>query len=218
MALRRHWLVAMLALVGCDLDLSTSATTITATGQTNGVTSVVICAGPSQGLGCNDQESFDVTFGSDEESATEGLLSFGSLEADFSSVAAAPLTVTRASDGATASVVSEPFDLTGPASTDVIQRGATIELAWTPSGGDRASWTGNVLCGETDYTPDQPFDIDDTGTATIHTDDLPQGPAGTCTATVGISRSHDGTLDSAFPASSTFVAEQDRVISFQLAE
>jgi hypothetical protein len=211
-------MLVVLGLVGCaPIDLSSDATQITATADGNG-TDVSICAGPSQLLDCNENQfSFQVTFGSDTEPATEGFLSFGTVDAFFADEDAdTPIAVVRTEDNATATAsLPAPFTLTGPLSTETIPSGASIQLTWDNSSADSMTRTTGLTCNGTEYFG-QPVDIDDTGSLTISTDDFPAGESGACSAGVTITRTRDGDPGDVLKQGSTMVAEQARSVGFML--
>jgi hypothetical protein len=211
---RMRGTVILLALGACDLDLDfhSEATSINAVASSFGTT-VSICAGPSELLSCNGNETFDVTVGDETQRAEEGFLSFGTQTASFAASApGTPIQVVRLRDRADAFV-----ELPEPLGLHVSLRGSRIELTWQPSAVDEMKWSSTLSCDGTgaSYFGEEE-DVEDDGELVISTDDLPYGERGLCHASVTLTRRRTGSIDQAFFDGSTIDGEQARTFTFDL--
>jgi len=213
------WLVSVLPIAACDLDLSfeSDGTSVHATGRDDHSIDVSICAGPSGLLDCNqDNDAFAVTADGVTEQASAGFLSFGGLDATFDVNAAdLAITVTR-QDGATGTVTLPPlFDLTGPSGP--VARGDRVALAWQPGSTDAMTWTANVSCPSNGADSiSEPRTIADDGRLEISASELPKPGSGACSASLALTRSRRGTMAAPYPSDSTIAGEQTRAIAFEL--
>jgi hypothetical protein len=218
--MRAHLLLPILAALpvsacGGDLDFQSGATSARATGHDATSLDVSICGGPSGLLDCNqDNRTFTVTVDGVTEPATEGFLSFGTVDATFDvDRADLGVTVTR-DDGANGYVtLPDPFVLAGP--TGVVHRADQIVLGWPPGGGDAMTWWSEVVCGQGNSTATSgPTSIADDGSAEIAASSLPSPGPAPCTATITFTRSRPGTMSDSFGSGSTFTGEQSSAITF----
>ena len=212
------FVLAALPLSACNVDLSfeSDATTIHATGLDAGTIDVSICGGPSGLLDCNqDGHAFTVAADGMTVAATEGLLSFGTLDAIFDvNRADLAVTVTR-DDGATGTVtLPPPFVATGPSTA---RGGDQIAFAWKPGTGDPMAWSADVACGP-DHTSatSGPVAFTDLGELQLSTDDLPRPADGACSVAITLTRTRTGTMYAPFAAGSAITGEQTSQVTFAL--
>jgi hypothetical protein len=211
-------LLLLLPLSACSLDLNftSDATIIHATGDNARSVDVSICGGPSGLLDCNeDHHTFTVTVGGVTEPATEGLISFGTVDATFDvDRLDLGVTVTR-DDGATGTVtLPEPFVLAGPT---VVRHGDQAVVTWAPGGGDPMTWAADVVCGPDNKDASTgPFATDDDGQAEIPWSWLPHPGPAPCSATVTVTRTRPGTMYDPFPGGSAITGEQTSEVTFSV--